>query len=294
MKTELEIEASTLEEKQKLVIELRAVPTNDKFYAAAKAIIAFTVALDDWEEPKLIEVTAKSFVAVDGKTLNKGDTAKVFAWQYQALRRFLTGPDDAKKKKDAGPVASLIIAALLFAFGFTASAQTQAIVYGSKGSYVVYSIAGLYGGTNSLQGTNTFYAGVITTNTIIAPSILLSNGVAYNNPVTNYTYVTNVPGLLSVPNFDLVNLSWGFNLLGAGTATAGSLWDYSNDGSLWTSNALSLTLTGAGTALVSTNVALTGFGPGFLRLNTAWYANATNAMTNLWFTIGLKSSKTGP
>jgi len=330
MKTENEIKALPLLEQQKLVVELRAIKPGDKAYPNAKAIIELITDGKKWKEPKKIKVKniAGHEVVADETKIAKDAEAEVYPWQYHALARFLEPEEgvkleleeagekgraeDAKNAVKESPAvdvakaitegiekgmaavkksAALILFAFLLTFGLAAGAQTQTTQTGSAGNYHVYYIAGLNGSVG-LTGTNSFTAGVVTTNQQVAPGWNYTNGVAYNTPVTNYTYVTNVPGLISCVNNDLVNIKWAFNLNNSGSGAATLTADYSDDLSVWTP-ALSATLTANGTTQVSTNITLSQFGPGFIRFNTISYPSSSLVQTNV-LTVSGKSSKTGP
>lgn len=301
MKTENEIIALPLVERQKLWVELKQVSTQDKDFANAKAIIDVIEATEDWEKPVQAEAVATDNTIVDGKTVKKGETVKVYEWQFAALRRHLENPEEAKaraerKSKKTGGAAALIIGLLLLAFGFNAAAQTQTYVIGAPGTYNVVSVAGLYGGTNNVLGTNTaFGVAVITTNTAVVPNWTFSNGIWTNAPSTNVVSVaTNTPGVVSLVNMDMCNIVFGAALNGAGTSAATATWDYSDDLITFRTNALTMTLTMAGTAYVSTNVQQTLFAPGYIRLNTISYPSASVALTNIVVTISKKPGRTGP
>ena len=308
MKTENEIKSAPLEEQQKLVIELRAVKTDDKFYGTAKALIAFITGLKKFKEPDTIEVKniAEHDVLVDGKTIQRDATAKLYHWQFKALARYFepVNEDDLskvfpaakeeKEKKAAGAVAAIIIAfLLLFGAGNVATAQTQQLAVGGPGQYNVYYIAGLNGGTNFISGTNNYLTGVITTNITIVPSWYNSNGISYFNTATNTSYTTNTPGLFGLVNYDLADVFFGGQLMTAGTGTNATVTvDYSDDAVFWRTNAQIIQFTANGTAFVGTNVTLSAFGPGYLRFGFVGYPSAV--LTNVVLEVSRKTSKTGP
>ena len=283
MKTENEIKALPLEEKQKLVIELRSVKPGDKGYPNAKAIIELITSEKKWKEPEPVEVknVAGHEINVDGNSIAADGTGKVFPWQLAALARFLE------------PVTKAA-ALLLFVFGllFGAQAQTQTYLVGGPGQYNVVSIAGLNGGTNYIAGTNTFTTGVITTNATVTPNWNYTNGVAYNSPTTNYTYTTNVPGLLNVANYDALDIQWGSALTGAGNSNATLTVDTSDDGTTFVPAVYTLTNTGNGTAMVSGHLAITGLSAGWLRFNT--WAIPSGTPTNAYIHVARKPQRTGP
>ena len=97
MKTENEITASSLEENQKLWVELKTVTTSDKDFASARAIIELIEATEDWEAPKQVTATAKDNVIVDGKAIKKGEAINLYPWQLNALRRFLATAEEIAK-----------------------------------------------------------------------------------------------------------------------------------------------------------------------------------------------------
>jgi len=331
----------SLEDKQKLVVELRATPTDDKFYATAKALIAFITGLTGklkWVEPELGEVKniAGHDISCDGKVISKDATAKVYPWQAAALSRWVEPSEEfaavlAKRNieltklrpaeapapaaselpiteiikqavaegikeglKGAGKVAAMILLFACLLLGMNLQAQVQTTALGAPNSYHVYYVAGLNGGTNFILGTNYYTTATITTNTLVSPGIIISNGIAYNNPSTNYTYSTNVPGVVSVPNQDLLCIYLQYVLNTSGTGIATNTWDYSVDGMNWQTNALVITLTGAGTVPVATSSTQSQFGPGYIRLNQLGYPSTTVFMTNVILEVAGKASKTGP
>jgi hypothetical protein len=317
MRTENEIINATLEERQKMYVELKQVPTNDKYYATAKALIELIENTAKWKEPKQGEVVAVENLIVDGRPVNKGDTIKVYEWQFKALQRYLKDPNAEEPKEEkpkqqqlqqppAGstPAGRALVARPLrklfrcccshssSAFGLNADAQVQLNATGSQGNYHAYYIAGLNGTTNQV-GTNSFITGVTNFTYITNANWTLVNGSATNISTITTNQTVNVPGLISVVNNDLINISWYFNLNGAGSSTATLTADYSDDLVFWRSNALSLSLVANGTAQVSTNVTLSLFGPGFIRFNTIAYPSPTALQTNV-LSVQAKASRTGP
>lgn len=276
MKTENEIIAATLVERQKLWVELKAVPTGDKYYAHAKALLEVIEATDKWKEPAQLEVVANEDTQVDGRSVKKGDTVKVFDWQFKALQRFLKQPEAVKK-------AAALLFVCLLAFGFNASA------------FDFPAVAGLNGGTNSVANaaTNSYNVGV--TNTVIYTNANWSNigGLWTNQPsyTTNQTVTT--PGVFSLGNYDLASVQLSFQLTGAGTSAVATSWSFSDDGVNWQTGQLSLSGTAAGTTQVTVITNLSQFAPGWIRLDTVGNPNATT-VTNLSVIVGRKQSKTGP
>ena len=300
MKTESEIITSPLIERQKLWVEKKLIATNDRDYANARAILELIEGTDDWEAPKQNEAVATADTQVDGKSVKKGETIKVYEWQFNALRRHLANPDELKEKAarkvKAGSAAGLIIGAMLLVLGWTTEAQTQTYVIGAPGTYNVVSVAGLYGGTNSVLGTNSTYGvGVITTNTAVVPNWTFSNGIWTNTPSTNVlNVVTNTPGVVSVVNLDMFNIVFGAALNAAGTSVAVASFDTSDDLQYWQTNKIILPLTMAGTGPVSTNYPATLFPPGYIRLNYLSYPSTTVSLTNVVVTVSKKPGRTGP
>jgi hypothetical protein len=290
MRTETEIKQLPLEEQQKLVIELRQVPVGDKAYPNAKAIIELiTGNTKKWKEPVQVEVknTADHAVTVDGAVIAKDATGKVYPWQLAALARFL---------EPVGKAAALLLFCLLLGLGLTASAQTQAYVVGSSGTYNVVSIAGLNGGTNNIIGTNsTFATATYITNTAVSPVWVVSNGVSSVTFTTNTTSIaTNTPGVVSLVNSDSADIFWGFALTGAGSGNATATFDYSDDLVNWRLSAITATLAANGTTFVGTNISLSLFTPGYIRLNTVSYPSVTAIQTNVVFELAKKPGRTGP
>jgi hypothetical protein len=299
MKTENEIISSSLVERQKLFVEMKAVSTRDKDFANAKAIIEVIEATDDWEAPELEDAIATNNTIIDGKTVSKGESVKVYSWQFDALRRHFADPKEleTKKKKSApSSVVAALIAAFLFAFTFAATAQNQTYVVGGPGTYNVVSVAGLYGGTNNVVGTNTTYGvAQITTNTVVVPNWTFSNGIWTNTPTTNTISVTtNTPGVVSLVNLDMCNVVFGAALTGAGTSTAIASFDTSDDLITFQTNKYQCPILMAGTSFVSTNLGLTLVPFGYLRLNNISYPSPTTGLTNIVLTLSKKPGRTGP
>ncbi len=277
MKTENEIIASNLGERQKLWVELKQVPTNDKFYANAKALLEVIEATDNWKEPAQTEVVASDDTQIDGRAVKKGDTIKVYEWQFKALQRFLKLPAAAKK------AAALLLFACLLACGFNASA------------FDYPAVAGLNGGTNNIAASSTNSYNVGVTNSVILTNANWSNisGIWTNQP----TYVTNstvtTPGVFAVGNYNAFDIQLSLALNGAGTTAVPTSWSASDDAVNWTTGVLALSVTPAGTTQVTTRTNVTGFQAGWIRLDTVGNANAS-AITNLSVIVGRKQSVTGP
>src|SRR5215469_1035151 len=96
MKTPVEIAAMPLIERQILVADLRNVPATDKLYAVALQLIAAATNAKGWKEPDLVEVKniAGHDITVDKTKISKDGTAKIFPWQYLAVRRFVEPTDE--------------------------------------------------------------------------------------------------------------------------------------------------------------------------------------------------------
>ena len=337
MRTETEIKALPLEERQKLVIELRNVKTGDKAYSNAKAIITLITEGKGWKEPATVEVKniADHEVNVDGVVLAAGATGNVFRWQYFALARFLEpgeklaaelldASEAAEKKassaakvpapatdiakqiqegiaagiaaglKAAGKSGAAAMIALLFCLlGFSASAQVQPSVLTGP-NYRVVAVNGYAGYTNLVAGNSnvvtatTYFIAPVTNTLSIYTNASWSNvnGIWTNTPTYTTNTQVNYPGLVSVPNVDMLNLTFGGQLLGAGTGTnAIAYWDYSADGTFWQTNAVQELLPLFGTTWVSTNVQLTLFAPGFIRLDSIVLSNSV-PLTNVLIEVG--------
>jgi hypothetical protein len=275
MRTENEIKALPLEEKQKLVTELRAVKTGDKAYANAKAIIELITASKGWEEPVMVEVKniAGHEVTADEIKIAADATAKVFPWQLAALARFL---------EPVSKAAALLLFCLLLGLGFNAQAFDNPL------------IAGLNGGTNNVAAASTNSYNVTVTNSVVYTN---ANWSLVNNQWTNQpTYSTNstytTPGVFSLGNYDMASVQVSLALDGAGTTAVPCAFSTSDDGVNFVST-FTLSVTPAGTALKSAITNLTLFAPGWIRLDTVGNANATD-VTNLTVSVGRKQSRTGP
>jgi hypothetical protein len=291
MKTENEIKALALEDKQKLVVDLKLVPKSDKYYETAQRLIKFTEALKGYKAPELIEVTnvAGHDLTVDGITIPADGTVKILPWTYNALARFF---------EKAGKSAALWL--LLALLGFTLSGQAQSsstFTVGSPSVYNVVAVAGFAGGTNNCVATNSTFATTVTNTTSITTNAnwMIVNGVATNMYTTTTNVIVNVPGLVSLVNYDMFDITFGYQLSGAGTGTGVTTWDQSDDGVNWRTNAFQVTLAGNGTSYTQTNLPNTLFAPGYIRLNSVWYpALTTPYMTNVVVTVQKKPYRTGP
>lgn len=293
MKNENEIKNMELVDQQKLVIDLKRVPTSDKFYARAQQLIQFTEALKGYKNPKPVEVKniAGHDLTVDDRKIEKDATVKLYPWQFAGLARFFEEVVEKTEK-----AAALLIFAFLFAFGLSAHAQNQTSVIGSPGQYWVRSVAGLNGGTNvvAASATNSFTAGV--TNAVITTNAnwSLVNGQATNNPTYTTNNTINYPGIVPIANYDGANLTFSYSLMSSGTGTSTAYWDYSPDLVLWQLNKWSMPLQANGTTIVTTNTDITGVYGGYIRLNSVANTNAAIIMSNLTVEVSVKSSKTGP
>lgn len=333
MKTPIEIAAMPLIERQQLVVDLRGVPAADKFYAVALQLISAATSKKDWKEPEQIEVKniAGHDITVDKTKITKDGTAKIFPWQFLAVRRFVEPTDEdtanaaikpllrkpsadegnykplteedvakliAKAFKEAGikaATALLLFAFLLFGVG-RAGAQTQSFMVGSVPSlYHTYSIAGLNGGTNAWSGSQSFTTPVVTSVTTTNPNWVVINGIATNEYTTSTQSITNAPGVISLANYDEAELFLGYNSLTSGGVTGGTAtWDYSPDGTYWQLNALTMYCAASGTSLVGTNYFFPiGTAPGLLRFNTLTFAGGGIA-SNITVEVALKPYRTGP
>jgi len=300
MKSENEIKAMPLEDLQKFVVDLRQIPTGDKGYANAKAMITFCTELKKWKEPALIEVknTADFDLPVDGKTIPKESTGKVYKWQADALSRWLEVVDAAK--------VALLILALLLGCSFPAMAQNNPYATGGPSTYNVQAINGYVGYTNltfatntanSILGTNFLLTPVYTTNVIVLPNWTFTSGIWTNIPTTNSIITTNIPGIVSAVNSDTLDIFWGYQLMGSSVVAPGQLQlDYSADLINWQTNAFTSQLASSNTWFVSTNIQLTLFAPGYIRFNYIGYPTNTAAlaMTNVVLEVGKKPNRTGP
>jgi hypothetical protein len=189
--TENQIKALPLEERQKLVLDLKSVQPNDKAYPNAVAIIKFITDDKKYKEPVMVKVKALENVPVDGRDIKKDQEVEVYPWQYKALARFF--------ELVKGGAAALALLLLVF-FGTPAMGQTLL----SSAQYNPVFVAGLNGGTNTSAGgapgggtTNLYWQPVIVTNTFTNATVFISNGVPVFTITTNYTYTTNIPGSIN-------------------------------------------------------------------------------------------------
>lgn len=92
MKIINEIRSMALLDAQKLVVDLRTnVRKTDKDYALAQEAINIATGRKDWSEPATMEVrnVAGHDLKIDDVKIAKGQTGKLYHWQYIALCRFL-------------------------------------------------------------------------------------------------------------------------------------------------------------------------------------------------------------
>jgi hypothetical protein len=214
----------------------------------------------------------------DDKPLSRADIiniVKANSITEEGLGRAIAG---ALKAAGIVKAAAALIAFMFLLFGSSsAMAQTTTYAVGSSpSSYHSYYVANLngtiggpaLGGTNSLTGTNYFNLPVFSTNTIIAPNNIWSNGIIITVLTTNNAVTTNWPNVVSLVNYDLWDAQFSYGLLGAGTGTnAYCGWSYSSDDITWQTNALILTLGCNGTATVVTNAIISQFAEGWARLD---------------------------
>ena len=309
LKSESEIKSLPLEELQKLVVELGLVQPSEKDYASAKALLAFATALKKYKAPEQITVTNEADfpIPVDGKVIPAGETGKVYPWQLASLSRWLS--------KAAATTAAILAFILLLASN-AAFAQSQPYVFGSASTYNVVAINGYYGWTNvlctgtnaaglgclsysnSLTTTNLFLTAAVTNTTSITTNAnwAFNTGIWTNTPTYTTNVTVNYPGMFSMANYDMYNLFIGAQLMGAGTGTNLVVYvDYSNDGVSWNTNAAAATLLLNGTTFVGTNLSLTLFAPGYVRIGQVTESgNLWQPVTNLNITVARKPSRTGP
>ncbi len=292
MKNENEIRNMPLVDRQKLVIDLKQTPASEKFYPRAQQLISFITSMKDWKEPEQIEVKniAGHELTIDSVKIARDGTARVYPWQYAAVARFFE-----KVGAAAALFLILFVVAATFIVAPRTQAQSQSYVLGSSGSYNVQSVAGLNGGTNAFIGTNSFTAPTMVTNSVVVANWIITNGVVQNFPTTNIlSIVTNVPGVVSVVNYDLLDLFWGYQLSAPGTSTAVMTADYSPDNVNWQLGAIAASLPAQGAAFVGTNINLSSFAPGYIRLNTIGYPSTNVLQTNVVVEVAKKTSRTGP
>lgn len=305
--TENEIRNLPLEQQQKLVVELRGIKVSDRAYPNAKAIIDLITSAKRWKEPEKYKVKALENVLVDDRAVEKGQETEVYVWQYRALARFFELLDDkiksgleeagekVRKQREEGAkavaakAAAAMLALMALCFGFSAQAQ---------GIYTTKQVLGATGFTNwmAASSVSNYNTGVITTNALTNVSWTISNGSAVGTLSTNYTYVTNVPGLMNLTHFDMAPIQMSYNLAGAGSSAVTAYIGASLDGLNWVTNFATLAVTANGTATVSaiTNLSTAAFGSiGYLRLDAIQNANAS-AVTNLTFTYAVKPTRAGP
>jgi hypothetical protein len=290
MKNDTEIKLLSLEDQQKLVQDMAAVPQDSKLYARAQQIIALIKDQKGYKDPKPVEVKniAGHDISVNGRSVPKDGVAKVFPWELAALARFLEPVTKA---------AALIVFAFLLLFTSSSQAQQQQTAIGGAGSFWVQNVAGLNGGTNSWQGTNLFNASIISTNYTTNLVVTTTNSVQYFVPNTVTNYSTNVPGVVNVNNYDLFDFDWGFNVTNGITTvvTATATFSYSPDNVNWRSNALQSTLLGVSNQFAMTNVTFSLFGPGWWRLDGISIPTiTTNQITNVVARIVKKANRSGP
>jgi len=301
MKTENEILAMPLVERQKLWVELKQVATNDKDFAAARAVIELIEATDEWEKPEKLTAVATDNTIVDGKSVKKGETIEVYEWQFNALRRHLADPKVLEEKKAAkakktGGAAAALIAFILALFCQPAQAQVQSTIIGSPGGLWVQSVAGMYNGVILPMMTTNIISPVTNTLSITTNANWSnSSGIWTNQP----TYVTNtqvsIPGLVVVAGYQSFTLSYSGQMM-AGTTNVNSVCgvDYSTDAVNWQTNRWQLPITMAGTGQGTTNLDVTyPVTGGYIRFDNP-NNPATVPETNTCLEISRKASINGP
>lgn len=281
--TENEIRGLPLEQKQKLVIELRGIQPGDKAYPNAKAIIELITSDKKYQEPTLVKVKALDNVLVDGRDVKKDQETELLPWQYAALSRFFEVTEQLTKN-GLGKVAA--VAALILGLLAPNVAQAQ---------YKLTPVGGLNGGTNVIAATSgvTALATSTSVTTIITnPVVTISNGT----PVFSVSYVTNTvtttPGLVNLARYDAFSLQFNFALTGAGTTAVVLPLSQSVDGTNFWPLA-NLSVTAAGTATVTGGTNFSGWNPGYLLCGNITNANGT-IMTNVSVQVGTKGTRAGP
>lgn len=277
--TENQIRALPLEERQKLVVELKDIQPGDKAYPNAKAIIELITSDKKYKEPTMVKVKALEDVPVDGRDVKKESETEVYPWQFRALSRFF----------ELVTKAAAVIALLLVLSGFNAMAQQ------TVPAYTLTPVAGLLGGTNNVLAsiTNSSYGTqTITTNTIIYPNWITSNGTQVVTWTTNSTFTTNYPGQTSVANWASFGLWSEFALAGAGTSGSTFTWVQSADAVTWIPYT-NYTVTAAGTATVAGGLPNLSSQYGYLMLTNIVNSNA-QSMTNLTVDVVKKGRTLGP
>jgi hypothetical protein len=242
--------------------------------------------------PKRIEPAVEG-VMVDDLFIPNGQEAVITRRQYLAASRFLelVQPEPQRKVSAKGGLAAMALGLLFLLIG-----GAQALAQYNYGLVTVV-------GTNSLFCTNfisatavtNFNVPSITTNAQTQISVNLSNGQPVFSYSTNYTYLTNTPGVVNLTHWDSAPIQMSFALAGAGTQPVTAFWIFSNDGQNWATNSVIEAVTAAGTATVagSTNLGPSIFGSiGYLRLDAVTNANG-NALTNLLITISKKPIRAG-
>ncbi len=319
--TENEIRGLPLEQKQKLVLELKGIQPGDKAYPNAKAIIELITNDRKYKDPTPIKVKALDNVTVDGREVKKDQETEIYPWQYHALSRafelldeeFARELGDAaarNKKKRDGDMAqakeaqndqfSLIIGRLdkiaeLLGKKVALIALVCGLALSAQAQYTPMIVGGLNGGTNFIaatSGVNALATSTTTTTIITNPVVTISNGT----PVFSVSYMTNTvtttPGLVNLTHYDGFGLEVSFALTGAGTTAVPVPLSQSVDGiNFWPLGSFSVTAAGTTQVTGGTNVNL--WYPGYLLVGNITNANGT-AMTNVTVLVSKKGTRAGP
>jgi len=168
------------------------------------------------------------------------------------------------------------------------------------------SSLGFNGGTNNITATSTNYYGAVVVTNISTASYYTNvpDTNAFDNQigiystkqqvaVTNTILYTNYPTVLDLTMWGEFGFYISFNLDGAGTSAVKFNLDTSPDNIHWSTNAVSLSITAAGTTSVNLYTNLTAASTGFYRLSSGANANASN-VTNLTIIPDLKPNRYGP
>ncbi len=276
--TKNEILNLSLEDKQKLVVELGGISPGDRAYPNAKAIIELISADKKYKAPAKVKVKALDNVSVDGRDVKADQETEVYPWQYNALSRFFEKLEGAVKTAAAMAVLFLMLA-------LPAQAQSQFTT-----TWLLPTI------TNAIPAlqTNNYNTATLTTNTINMPVVTVSNGIPYFTTNTVSTVTTNIPGRVNLTHFDSCSIQWTYNLTAAGTSNNVATLYWNNDGTTNNVKAFDITATSTGTTPVTVVTNIGPFSAGYLFLGTMANLNASGAMTNIQFGISVKPIRSGP
>ena len=204
--------------------------------------------------PETVNVTAKSYVTVDGVPYTKGQSGKITKKQYAALSRHFE-------------LVKLLVLFCSLAFGFNAGAQQY---------------------KPTLIGNTSTSSVIVINGTSVTNAWSLSGGT---NVVAAAPAINSYSNAITVTKYDMLSLQTSFKLTSTGTSNVTVYVDYSVDGPNYAS-AFAWTIAANGTTPVTAITNLTVIANGYYRFTSVSNANA-NPVTNLVALYATKAGRTG-